>query len=65
MAEPIAKERATVLACPQCAEPLYEAEHGAGLRCVNGHAYRPDELCPGIAEDLQDLLPTLVDALTR
>jgi hypothetical protein len=66
VAEPIDKGRVTVLACPQCAAPLYEVEQGDALRfrCADGHAYAPDELCPGIADDLEGLLPELVGALT-
>jgi hypothetical protein len=63
VAEPTSLGRATVLACPQCAEPLYEVEEGPRFHCVNGHGYRPEELCPGIANDLEGLLPALVDAL--
>lgn len=67
MAEPNSMERATVLACPQCANVLYEVEEGgaARFRCAYGHAYAPDELFPKIAEDLEGLLPDVVDALTK
>ncbi len=66
MTEPASMGRATVLTCPQCAEPLYEVEQGGALpfRCASGHAYAPDALCPGIADDLQGLLLELVGALT-
>lgn len=63
MAEQTSMGRATVLACPQCECPLNEVEEGARFRCANGHGYRPEELCPGIADDLEGLLPALVDAL--
>ncbi len=66
MAEPIDKGRVTVLACPQCAASLYEVEQDDAVRfrCADGHSYEPNELCPGIADDLEGLLPELVDALT-
>jgi len=58
--------RATVLACPQCENPLYEVEKAGDLRfrCAAGHAFAPDEICPGVADDLEGLLPELVGALT-
>ncbi len=59
--------QATVLVCPQCAGALYEAREGGVLRfrCAQGHGYAPEEICPGIADDLQGLLPDVVGALTR
>jgi len=67
MAEPSSKGRATVLACPKCATVLYENEDAGApqLLCARGHGYAPEELFPGIAEDLQSVLPELVDALTE
>lgn len=67
MAEPANKWRATVLACPNCGSALYEVREGGALpfRCAHGHGYAPDEMCPGIADDLQGVLPDVVDALTR
>jgi uncharacterized protein YbaR (Trm112 family) len=58
--------RVTVLACPQCTGPLYEVEQDGALRfcCADGHAFEPNELCPGIADDLEGLLPELVEVLT-
>ena len=67
MAEPSSRGRATVLACPKCATVLYENEDSAALQlhCVYGHCYAPEELIPGIAEDLQGVLPELVDVLAE
>ena len=67
MADLSSMGRATVLACPQCATVLYEVEEDgvARFRCAYGHAYGPDELFPKIAEDLEGLLPDVVDALTK
>jgi len=65
VAEPSSKGRATVLACPKCATVLFENGDGGApqLLCAHGHGYAPEELIPGIAEDLQGLLPELVEAL--
>ncbi|MEJ2378904.1 MAG: hypothetical protein P8Y53_00590 [Pseudolabrys sp.] len=67
MTEPADKRRATVLGCPTCGSALYELgeRDGSRFRCPHGHGYTPEEICPGIAYDLQDLLPDVVDALTR
>ena len=67
MAEPNRMGRATVLACPKCASVLYETVEGGAprFRCVHGHAYKPDELVPKIAEDLEGLLPDVIGALTE
>jgi uncharacterized protein YbaR (Trm112 family) len=65
VAELISMGRTTVLACPQCESPLYEIEEAGSPRfcCAAGHNYAPDEVCPGIADDLEALLPELIDAL--
>jgi hypothetical protein len=54
-----------VFACPQCERPLYEVEEGgaARFRCDRGHTCAPDALCPGLAADLEGILPDLVGAL--
>lgn len=67
MAEPSSKGRATLLACPKCATVLYEHDDAGApqLLCAYGHGYAPEELIPGIAEDLQGVLPELVDALAE
>lgn len=67
MAESISTGRATVLACPQCEIPLYEVEEAGSPRfcCAAGHNFTPDEVCPGIAGDLEAVLPELIDALTK
>jgi len=59
--------RATVLSCPKCAAMLYEVHQDDDLRfyCERQHGFRPEEICPGIADSLEDLLPDVVGALTR
>ena len=67
MAEPRSLGRATVLGCPHCANVLYEVEEAGVARfcCAHGHTYRPDELFPKIAEDLEGVLPDVLAALTK
>jgi uncharacterized protein YbaR (Trm112 family) len=57
--------RLTVFGCPVCRTSLYEVTEGetSHLRCVEGHSFSFDDVCPGLAGGLGGLLKNAIDVL--
>lgn len=57
--------RLTVLACPICRTSLYEITEGetSYLRCVKGHSFSFDDVCPGLEESFGGLVKKAVNVL--